>query len=67
MSQQSEILNYLKRGKSITPKQALSMFGCLSLAQRIADLKHKDNMPITKTMIKVSKNTHVARYSLGNK
>ena len=64
MSQRSEILNYLKRGKSITPKQALSMFGCLSLAQRIADIKHLDGIDVDKEMIQVGKNTHVARYSL---
>ncbi len=64
MSQRSEILNYLKRGKTITPKQALSMFGCLSLAQRIADLKHIECIAINKEMVQVGKHTRVAKYSL---
>ena len=41
MSQEDKILDYLKSGKSITPIEALSMFGCFRLSGRIYDLRHK--------------------------
>jgi hypothetical protein len=40
-AQNLQILNYLKTGKTITPLQALQMFGCFRLAARIYDLKNK--------------------------
>lgn len=40
-SQNDRILAYLKEGKSITPIEALELFGSLRLAARIADLKKK--------------------------
>lgn len=33
------IEKHLKNGKSITPIEALNLFGCLRLAARIADLR----------------------------
>ena len=39
MSQNSEILKFLKSGKSVTQLTAISEFGCLRLSARIADLK----------------------------
>lgn len=39
MSQKTEILEYLKSGKSITPLEALSMFGCFRLAARISEIR----------------------------
>ena len=39
MSQNTQILEYLKTGKSLTPLEALDIFGCLRLASRINDLK----------------------------
>jgi hypothetical protein len=38
-SQNRNILNYLMTGKTITPIQALKLFDCFSLAQRIANIK----------------------------
>ena len=38
MSQNEAILNYLKKGKSISPMKALKLFGCWSLSSRISDL-----------------------------
>jgi hypothetical protein len=40
-SQEDSILDYLKTGKSITPIDALNMFGCFRLGARIFDLKKK--------------------------
>jgi hypothetical protein len=40
-SQTDRILEYMLTGKSITPLEALNMFGCLRLGARIADIKAK--------------------------
>lgn len=39
MSQAREILEYMQKGNSITPLEALRKFGCMRLAARIADIK----------------------------
>lgn len=41
MSQEQSILAYLERGNTITPQEALKMFGCFRLAARIRDLKDR--------------------------
>ena len=38
-SQNKMILAYMKSGKSITPLEALNLFGCLRLSGRIFDLR----------------------------
>lgn len=38
-SQNKQILNYLNDGNSITPIDALNLFGCFRLGARIHDLK----------------------------
>lgn len=38
-SQLTQILNHLKRGRSLTAIQALNKFGCMRLSARILDLK----------------------------
>lgn len=35
-----QILNYLLSGNSITPIEALNLFGCFRLASRIKDLRY---------------------------
>lgn len=40
-SQEDLILAHLQAGKSITPLEALKLFGCLRLSGRIFDLKRK--------------------------
>ncbi len=40
-SQTDRILEYMLTGKSITPLEALNLFGCLRLGARIADIKAK--------------------------
>ena len=39
MSQEREILHYLKDGNTLTPIDALNKFGCFRLGARIMDLK----------------------------
>ena len=64
-SQTSKILNYLLKGKSITPLEALSRFKCFRLASRINEIKQL-NYAIKKEM--VNKNgKRYARYSIANK
>ena len=40
-SQASRILEYMKAGNSITPLDALRLFGCMRLGARIYDLKQR--------------------------
>ena len=48
MSQNAEILRYLKAGKSITPLEALHKWGCFRLGARIWELR-QDGYSIAKT------------------
>jgi hypothetical protein len=55
-TQNEMILAYLKKGKSITPIDALNKFGCFRLAARVSDLR-KDGLNIaTKYVTKEGKN-----------
>lgn len=38
-TQTENILNYLKEGNSITPIEALNLFGCFRLSARIFDIR----------------------------
>ena len=38
MSQNDNILSYLKKGKKLDPMKALKLFGCFRLSARIFDL-----------------------------
>lgn len=49
-TQKQKILNHLSNGKSLSPLQALGLFGCYRLASRVHDLK-RDGHPI-ETIIK---------------
>lgn len=40
-SQTDRILNYMSEGRTITPGEALNLFGCMRLGARIADIKKK--------------------------
>lgn len=58
-----EILNLLKQGVKLTPLEALRRCGCLSLSQRIGELK-RQGWPIKTELIQIRKGTRVAEYSL---
>ncbi len=62
MSQETLILNHLKRGQSISPIQALNDYGCFRLGARICDLKKKGYNIKTETIHNNHK--HFAKYSL---
>jgi len=66
-SQNAQIRDYLKSGKSLTALDALYQFGCFRLGGRIYDLK-AEGMNIETTMIKITsggKTKYVARYKIG--
>ena len=61
MSQSDQILAHLKKGRTITPLEALRLFGTMRLAARINELKNK-GIPVTCTICKVSgKNGTISR------
>jgi hypothetical protein len=55
-SQNQRILNYLQKGKSLTPITALTKFGCFRLAARISDLR-KEGYTIHTDIITKNKKT----------
>lgn len=61
MSQNEIILSHLKRS-SITPLQALDVYGVMRLAARIADLRSAGNLIATETVKRGTKK--YARYHL---
>ena len=62
MTQNQNIANYLKKGKAITPIQALNKFNCFRLAARISDLRNDGMKIITKIVTKEGKS--YASYSI---
>ena len=50
-SVKQKILRHLQGGRTITPLQALDRFNCMSLAQRVAELK-REGHPIQGELIK---------------
>ena len=62
-SQTDRILDYMLSGKSITPLEALDMFGCFRLGARIADIKAKGYIVYSEFVTTPSKKK-VKRYYL---
>ena len=54
-SQNERILQHLKKGKKITPLDALEKFGCFRLAARISDLRKDGNVISTENLTKDGK------------
>ena len=61
-SQNKQILEYLKNGNSITPIEALNLFGSFRLGARIFDLKEKGHK-IDTELVKDGRKKY-AKYSL---
>lgn len=66
MSQEKQILHYLKAGHKLTPLEALKRFGCLRLSGRIFDLRQAGHR-IAADIIEVGDGKHVAQYRLAKK
>ena len=62
MNTNERILEYLQKGNSITPIEALDKFGCFRLSTRIWELK-KDGYDI-ETVIETNGNKKFASYRL---
>lgn len=62
-NQAEAILAHLRSGRTLTPLQALDLYGCNRLAARIHDLK-KAGYPIERTMEPLPNGKTVARYRL---
>lgn len=63
MSQEKQILNYLKQGRAITPLEALKLFGCFRLGARVWDLKQAGHK-IVKTVVADEPRRRWAKYKL---
>ena len=64
MTQNESILAYLRRGWTITPLEALRMFGCFRLGARIYELRRK-GVQIDRELVQTAGGARVARYKLG--
>lgn len=62
MDQASQILTYMKRGRSIDPMTALRLFNCFRLAARINELRVEYD--IKREMARTREGKNFARYSL---
>jgi len=66
MSQHSAILSHLKSGRTITPLDALRLYGCMRLAARVHDLKARGNDIVTRQK-ELKSGKKVAEYILINR
>lgn len=54
LSQRRRIYNYLQQGNSLTPAEAISLFGTMKLATRISELRNIDGVEdIAQDFVKV--------------
>lgn len=70
MTQNEMILDHIKTYGSITPMDAMSEYGCMRLAARIADLKKEGHLIKKERETKKNrfgKKVSFARYYLGDK
>ncbi len=61
MSQRTAILAHLKAGKSITPLEALSKFGCFRLSERIREIQARGHA-IEKDWHETANGSRVRKY-----
>ena len=66
-SQTKQILNHLKRGRSITRLQALLLFGCMELPKRICEVRDWYGVTAKREFIKVKSGKRVMKYWLDKK
>jgi len=63
LSQEVQILAWLRAGNSLTLMQALNMFNCMRLSGRILDLR-KQGYDIHTEKIKTASGKWIAKYTL---
>lgn len=68
MNQREQILDYLKRFKTITPMQAYGDLGITKLSTRISEMRRKDgmefNIETVKSKNRLGRSVWYCRYSL---
>lgn len=64
-TQEDAILKHLQKGKTITPLEALTLYGCLRLGARIWDLRKK-NHHIDMSIVETDTGKHVAQYRMAH-
>jgi hypothetical protein len=64
-SQADRILDYMQQGNTITPLEALHLFGCFRLTSRICDLEDK-GYSFKREWKKLPDGKQVMSYSLNN-
>ena len=62
MSQNSEILKYLQKGKTLTGLQGLEKFGTMKLATRISELKAQGHKIKSETITVGKEKKRVSKY-----
>lgn len=62
-TQQGKILRHLQRGGSLTVAEALSLYGCYALSQRVGELK-RAGWPIVAERYRTNGGAVVARYMM---
>ena len=63
ISQNRRLLAHLRRGKRVTPMDALREFGCFRLGARMWDLRRAGH-PIHRRMVEIDGRKRVAEYWL---
>lgn len=63
-SQNEKVKGHLVSGKTITPLEALNLYGCFRLGARIWDLRRKHGLPIVTERVVNEQGNHYAKYSL---
>jgi hypothetical protein len=64
-SQTSRILGHMARHGSITPIEALNLYGCFRLAARVSDLRRSGHDIQTTLVVKTETGERYARYQFG--
>ncbi len=64
-TQKQQILAHLQGGRTITPLEALRLYGCFRLGARIWDLR-RAGYEIASRTVKVEGGSHVAQYWMKN-
>lgn len=62
-SQREQIREHLKAGKTLTPLQALELFGCFRLSGRVLELR-QEGLPIETTIRETEGGARIAEYKL---
>ena len=66
MSQNKEILEHLKSGKTITPTEALDKFGCFRLGARVKNLRNQGYQIDTQIEWNAARTKRWAKYSMSD-